>query len=69
NVNKANAPDDISFFVLKNCSQQIVEPLARTFSNSIRLGKVPAQWKYVNVVPIFKKGEQSEVENYRPISL
>ena len=31
--------------------------------------KIPLDWKRVNVIPIFKKGDKSEVDNYRPVSL
>ena len=30
---------------------------------------IPNSWKSGNVVPVFKKGSKSSVENYRPISL
>ena len=32
-------------------------------------GKFPDSWKYVNVVPIHKKGDRQLKMNYRPISL
>ena len=30
---------------------------------------IPKQWKVANVVPVFKKGDKRQVDNYRPISL
>ena len=32
-------------------------------------GILPIEWKSANVVPVFKKGEKGNIENYRPISL
>ena len=32
-------------------------------------GSVPSLWKQVNVIPIFKKGDKSVMNNYRSISL
>ena len=32
-------------------------------------GHIPTQWKQANVVPVHKKGNKSQVSNYRPISL
>ena len=29
---------------------------------------IPDQWKVAKIVPIFKKGSEIEVENYRPIT-
>ena len=34
-----------------------------------RQGKVPSAWKVANVTPVFKKGDNTCVENYSPISL
>ena len=48
----------------------IVAPsLTRLFNYSLSRGTLPFDWKTANVVPIFKSGEQTAVENYRPVSL
>ena len=39
-----------------------------TINSSIVSGEVPAHWKEAIVVPILKKGESSDVNNYRPVS-
>lgn len=43
------------------------ETYTRVFNNIIRSG-VPPQWKLARVVPVPKKGDLSEVSNYRPVS-
>ncbi|KAK3083817.1 hypothetical protein FSP39_003606 [Pinctada imbricata] len=39
------------------------------FQASLDQGQLPKEWKTANVVPIFKKGEKTRAENYRPVSL
>jgi hypothetical protein len=39
------------------------------FSKSLEQCKYPKLWKKDNVIPIFKKGNNSYPSNYRPISL
>ena len=68
-VNKAQGPDAINGAVLKNCSESLAYPLSKMFSLIYNVGYIPAEWKLSNVVPVHKKDNKSNVENYRPISL
>ena len=36
---------------------------------SLNNGTVFSSWKITRLTPIFKKGEESDVENYRPVSI
>ena len=39
------------------------------YQASLDQGTVPQDWKEADIVPLFKKGDRSRAENYRPISL
>src|SRR5215813_148701 len=45
------------------------KPLAEIFQLSVNSGMIPRDWKDASVSPLFKKGNKSEPENYRPVSL
>ena len=36
---------------------------------SLRIGQVPNEWKQTKVLPLFKSGNATELDNYRPISI
>ncbi len=38
-------------------------------NTSIVTGKFPSAWKHTTVIPIFKNGDRSDVNTYRPVSL
>ncbi len=69
NSNKARGPDNIHGKILKHCAVSIAFPLSCIFKLSYNCGYIPKEWKLANVVPVYKKGSKSSVENYRPISL
>lgn len=62
-------PDHIHAIFLKECREQLAEPLCGIMTESLKSGKLPSQWKKAIVVPIYKKGSKLDVRNYRPISL
>jgi hypothetical protein len=61
--------DEISTKVLK-CSLNIISsPLTYIFNLALSTGTFPTRMKYSIVKPLFKKGDKSNISNYRPISL
>ena len=69
NTGKATGADNIGNFLLKQTAHVIAEPLCQLFNYSLRTGKFPSAWKKSNVVPVHKKNDRQNKDNYRPISL
>ena len=67
--NSAAGPDSIPACLLKNLKTVISYPLSVIFNLILQTGVVPDEWKRAIVTPVFKKGNSSEPNNYRPISL
>ena len=67
--NKAQGPDKIAPFILKNCAFEITPILQVIFEQSLNSGILPSDWLTANICPIFKKGNRSDPSNYQPISL
>ena len=69
---KSPGPNDIFLRILWNnnkCMEQLDEPTAKIFRNSLDTGIVPRLWRQAKVVPVFKKGDKAESSNYCSISL
>jgi len=66
---KAGGIDEISSRVLKYCSLGLCYPLHHLYSVSLATGCIPQEWRTHLITPIYKSGNRSDVQNYRPISL
>jgi len=61
--------DGILTKILKLCGNKISKPPTFIFNKSITMGVFPERLKYAIVIPLRKKGDLSNMANYRPISL
>jgi len=65
----SSGPDNLPPIFYKKLAYALAKPLTTMFNYLVQNGSIPSLWKHANVIPIFKKGKSSAVENYRPISL
>lgn len=68
-TNKATGPDDISPKIVKEAGDALLTPLMFLYNMSLKDGYVFSQWKTARVNPVFKKDDETDIGNYRPISL
>ena len=69
NCKKSPGYDDISVKFLQVAKQLVSKPLMLIFNKAITTGQYPDSLKIAKVIPLYKKGENTLVNNYRPISL
>ena len=66
---KAHGPDGISARMLKLACPTIIPVLTKFYNNTLAAGCLPKAWKCANVVPVYKRGDKTNLCNYRPVSL
>ena len=69
NLNKAIGPNIIPVTILKEIKKEILEPLSTLINLLFDTADFSNCLKLANVIPVYKKGDQQECNNYRPISL
>ena len=69
NPNKAMGPDKIPPIILKELSGELCFPLTVIYNKSLSERKLPSDWKSAQITALFKKGNELEPGNYRPVSL
>ena len=61
--------DGISTKLLKPTKQEICKPLTIIINQSIATGIFPEPRKIAKVIPLYRKGDRTLLDNYRPISI
>ena len=46
----------------------MLNPLSVLFDKIYLTQKIPEQWKVSKIIPIFKKGNVNQIENYKPVA-
>lgn len=67
--NKCAGEDRITAEMLKIGGRKIEQILKILFNKIVDEGKIPQDWYNSEVILIFKKGDNTNIENYRPISI
>ena len=55
--------------LLKSITNEIVLPVTLIINQYLTTGIFPDKLKVAKVIPIFKKGDKTKFDNYRPISI
>lgn len=66
---KASGFDSLAAEMLKAIQNEISDPLTFIINKIFETGDCPSHFKISVVKPIFKKGDELDIGNYRPISL
>ena len=66
---KTSDTDGISSAFVKKISLTVSKPLLIIFSKSFKDGVIPQQLKQSKIIPLFKSGDRTYMDNYRPIAL
>lgn len=67
--NTSSGRDNISAYHLKLVASSVSEPLCNVINLVFKSGIFPESLKKAKLIPVFKKGNKSQVSNYRPISI
>jgi hypothetical protein len=68
-TNSSCGPDDVSPKVVKFCHSSLIDVFLHIFNLSFSQGVFPSDLKIAKVIPLFKGGDSSAFNNYRPISV
>jgi len=61
-------PDRIPSCILRNCSSYLALPVTLIFNLSLSQCRFPSIWKESFIIPLLKKGNKSDISNYRGIA-
>ena len=68
-THKSTGPYGLHSQVLRKLAGITERPLSIIFERLWQLGNVPEDWRRANATPVFMKGKNEDLENYRLVSL
>ena len=68
-ADKAPGPDAVHPHILKTFEDILCKPLALIYNKTLTEQTLPSIWKTGNITAIFKKGDKTLPQNYRPVQL
>ena len=68
-VNSKGGPDGIPPMYYKQCMNELCEPLSILYNLCLQNSHLPSIWNKAYISPIYKKGDRTDANNYRPIAL
>ena len=60
--------DNVPVRVLKDGASVLAQPFCKLFNLIYQQGIIPEKWRTARIIPLHKKGNRNQVENYRPIA-
>ena len=69
NTRKACGHHVLSPRLIRDSSRAIASPIAKILNTSIAQSRYPSRWKMGKVTPLFKKDEELDKRNYRPVTV
>ena len=69
NANKSMGPDNIQLKQLRLAGSAIIPSLKSLYRYGIETKTVFTSWKTAKITPVFKKDDETDRGNYRPMSL
>ena len=68
-VKKSAGPDNIHPKLLRVAGDAVIPSLVSLYQHSIDREAVFSQWKVARITPIHKKDDETDIANFRPVSL
>ena len=68
-VQKACGHDMLSPRLIKESSHAIAGPVTKILNTAIVQGRYPSRWKMGQVTPVYKKDDETDKCNYRPVTV
>lgn len=66
---KAPGTDEITSDIIKIGGTEIIKQLVSLYNQILNEKKIPTCWKEAKIILLHKKGDKTDIKNYRPISL